>query len=105
LSFTPGAFSLLLEDAPPPPANQHYELWFLLTGVETPVSLGSLPFEAGRIQFQSSLAEDQAQLVSQVLISIEPDFDDDPSLSSEIAFRGERGAGEAPEILLFPVAP
>jgi hypothetical protein len=67
-------------------------LWLHIGGQPAPQRVGELPLEVGRIRFDGELDESLAAGVGGLLISIEPDFDDDPSISTDIAFEGERDA-------------
>ncbi len=95
-------FTMALDGVPAPPPNFHYELWLRISGQPASQRVGELPLEGGRIRFDGELDETMVAGVSGLLISIEPDFDDDPSISTDIAFEGERdAAARQSEIRIF----
>lgn len=98
-------YTLSLDDAPPPPGGFHYELWLDVANQPAPQRMAELVVQDRRITHAGALVEDLARNVTGVSITLEPDFDDDPSISADVVYRGavEAAAGIA-EIRLFPIA-
>lgn len=87
-------FALSLEGVTPPPAGAHYELWLQVED-QAPQRVDELAVVDGRVFLTGAVAEEVVAGLSGVLISIEPDFDDNPAISGEIAYEGtvEAAAG------------
>lgn len=86
-------FRLSLNNVPAPPANSHYELWLEVQDRPAPLRAAVLDWDNGRVTAIGILEAGLAPAVRGVLISIEPDFDDDPTISAQVPFSAERPAG------------
>jgi serine/threonine protein kinase len=98
-------YTLLLEDVPAAPGGSHYQLWFDIAGRPAPHDAGEIPVQNGRITYSDALADDLATTVTGVRLSLEPDFDDDPSISADVVFTGTVDAGGLAEIHIVAAAP
>lgn len=92
------AFTLALDGVPAPPTNQRYELWLMRGGQGPPLSVGLLDWVNGRINFSGEVAEADARAVTGLIISIEPEFDDNPAMSATVAFGGDVENGDLSRI-------
>ena len=81
-------YSLLLDDVPTPPSGFHYELWFDFAGRPAPENVAEVTAENGRISYTDVLVNNLAESVSGVRVSLEPDFDDDPTISADVVYTG-----------------
>ena len=99
-------YTLSLDDAPAPPVGSHYELWFDFANQTAPENVAEVVVQNGRITYADVLVDSLAANVIQVRLSLEPDFDDDPTISANVIFSGtvQEGTGLA-EIQLFASAP
>lgn len=99
-------YTLSLNGVSAPPAGLHYELWFDFAGRLAPQSVAELVVQERRITYDDALVEDLANSVTGVRVSLEPDFDDDPTISDDVVYTGivEAGAG-LDEIAIFVAQP
>lgn len=84
-------FNLIMDQAnisitglPKPDKGKHYEVWYLSQGGETRRNIGKIVMngEAGEITFNNPSAENILALYDQVEITLEPDNDPNPDISS-----------------------
>jgi serine/threonine protein kinase len=99
-------YTLSLNDVPPPPTGFHYELWFDFADQAAPENVAEVVAQNGRITYADVLVENFAANATGVRVSLEPDFDDDPSISTTIMYSGtvQSDTGLA-EIDLFTSVP
>jgi serine/threonine-protein kinase len=99
-------YTLSLDDVPPPPAGFHYELWFDFSGQPAPENVAEVVARNGRVTYADVLVENLAATVTNVRISLEPDFDDDPTISADVIFTGTVAADAGlAEIEMFGIQP
>lgn len=66
-------YTLAVNEVLPPPAGQHYALWFDVAGQSEPINVAALVSQNGRITYADVLVESMAAAVTGVTISLEPD--------------------------------
>lgn len=74
---------------PPPPVGNHYEAWLIADGGETLLSLGVIQFEAGNrasLTFVDPAGRDLIALYHGMQITVEPNPDNNPNPSNQVAF-------------------
>ncbi|MCA9954130.1 MAG: serine/threonine protein kinase [Ardenticatenaceae bacterium] len=81
-------YTLSLDEVPPPPDGLHYELWFNFANQPEPENVAEVLVENGRVTYADVLVDSLAVNVTGVQISLEPDVDDDPAISADVAFAG-----------------
>lgn len=87
---------------PPPPDGFHYELWFDFAGRPSPENVARVVAQNGRVTYADVLVDSLAVGVTAVRISLEPDEDDDPTISTDVVFSGDVTAATGlAEIVLF----
>lgn len=95
-------YTLSLDNVPPPPDGFHYELWFDFAGQPAPENVGRVAAPNGRITYADVLVDSLAVGITAVRVSLEPDGDDDPAISTDVVFSGDVSAATGlAEILLF----
>lgn len=99
-------YTLSLDEVPAPPEGFHYELWFDFANQPNPENVAEILVENGRVTYADVLVDSLAVNVTGVRLSLEPDFDDDPTISGSVPFSGvvQPDVGLA-EIELFPANP
>lgn len=77
-------------------------MWFDFADRPTPENVAEVTARNGRIIFANALVDSLAATVAGMRISLEPDFDDDPTLSTDVVYTGtvEANTGLA-EIKMF----
>jgi hypothetical protein len=100
-----GTILLQIDDADPPPADHHYQLW-LAGDDETPLlSLGALPVEDGVIDATHTTSQNILDDYSEALVTIESDTANAEEPDREaIAFRGALPDEALPHIRQLLVA-
>jgi hypothetical protein len=99
-------YTLSLDDVPPPPAGFHYELWFEFAGQPAPENVAKVVAQNGHVTYADVLVESLAATITNVRISLEPDFDDDPTISADVVFTGTVAADAGlAEIEMFGTKP
>ncbi|MGB0387729.1 MAG: protein kinase domain-containing protein [Ardenticatenaceae bacterium] len=81
---------LLLANLPNPPANSHYELWFISDEGDIVASLAGLDMDRGRLSVTERTEQNLFANVKQALISLEPDDDAEPDVPAAVVFGGEQ---------------
>lgn len=95
-------YTLLLEDVSPPPNGFNYQLWFDFAGQQAPQNVAQITVEDNRIDYGDILVDNLAADLTGVRISLEPAFDDDPTISNDIVYTGTvQSDTELAEIELF----
>jgi hypothetical protein len=99
-------YTLQLEGVPAPPAGFHYELWFEISGQSRPENVAVITAQDGQIVYTDLLVENLAAGLTGAFVSLEPDFDDDPTISADIVYSGTLNAAAGlAEIEMFPTGP
>ncbi len=81
-------YTVSLDEVPAPPDGLHYERWFAFANQTAAGNVAEVVVGNGRITYADVLVDNLAISVTSALISLEPDVDDDPAISDEVAYRG-----------------
>ena len=87
-----GKLLLDIESISAPPKGSHYELW-LQSPADKLLHLGKLPLVDGKISFSIVQRENLLEQYAMLLISLEPDGQDDDLLSSQVVLKFEMAKG------------
>lgn len=82
-------YTLSLNGVAAPPAGFHYELWFDFADRPAPENVAEVTAQNGRITYADVLVDSLATTVTGVRVSLEPDFDDDPTISANVVYTGQ----------------
>ncbi len=95
-------YTLSLEDVPAATDGFTYQLWFDFAGRQAPQNVAEITVEDNRVNYSDILVQNLAADLTSVRVSLEPEFDDDPTISSDVVYTGtvQSGAGLA-EIEMF----